>query len=93
MKLRIIDTSWGINRKTGAFSESEVSNDLFEAKVGELPPVGPSGHKFRIEEVKEDSVVVYLSMKQGTVEVKKGEPYEYRPFSMDGGHRYKLEVE
>lgn len=94
MKLRIIDYSWGIDRRTGTKNESEVANVVFEdLKVGPLPPLGPARHVFRIEEIKEESVVVFLSERRGSAEVAKGKPFEYRPLSLDGGHFYRLELE
>ncbi len=94
MKLHIVDFSWGVNRRTGERSESEAANVVFEdLKVGALPPVGPTRHVFRIEEIREDSLVLFLSEKSGTVEIKLGEPYEYRPMSFDGGHFYRIELE
>ena len=94
MKLRIIDTSWGIDRKTGERGESESANVVFEdLKVGDLPPVGPARHIFKIEEIKEDGIVLFLSKRSGSVEIGLGKPYDYRPFSMDGGHYYKISLE
>ena len=94
MKLHIVDYAWGIDRRNGTRGESEVANVVFEPlKVGALPPVGPARHVFRIEEIREDSVVLFLSEKAGTVEIKVGAPYEYRPLRFDGGHFYRIELE
>ena len=91
MELQIIDISWGIDRKSGQRLENEVANLTFApVEVGTLPPLGPSRHIFKIEEVAEDEVVVLLSEKAGTVKLKKGEPYLYHPTSFDGGHEFKL---
>lgn len=92
MKLRIIDYSWGINRRTGERNESEAANVVFEnLEVGPLPPIGRQ--VFRIEKVLEDGVILFLSPRSGSVEIRKDKPYLYRPLSMDGGHFYKISIE
>ena len=91
MKLRIIDTFWGVGPKGHA--ENEVANVVFDVKVGELPPVGPSRQVFKIEEVRENGIVLFLNPKRGNIEIECGKPYVYHPMSMDGGHIFRFELE
>ncbi|MBO4541468.1 MAG: hypothetical protein J5736_05790 [Bacilli bacterium] len=94
MELHIIDTSWGVDRRNGRYGESEAANVVFQKlKVGPLPPIGPARHVFKIEEIKENSIVLFLSERAGSVEISMGKPYDYRPLSMDGGHYYKIILE
>ena len=93
MELHIIDTAWGIDRKTGMRGEAIAAEETFgDLKVGPLPPIGPSKQVFVIEEIKEDSIRLFLSPKRGAVEIVKGQPYDYRPMSMDGGHYFRIEL-
>lgn len=94
MKLQIVDIGWGIDRKSGTSSENEVCRITFESPtVGPLAPVGPARKVFSIVEVKDNSLVILLSQKQGKVEIKRGETYTYRPVFMDAGHYYLISVE
>ena len=94
MKLRITDYGWGIDRKSGERSESVVAEVTLDVeKVGALPPVGPARHVFKVLEIKEGAVEIFLSEKSGSVVLELGKPYEYRPMSFDGGHFYRLELE
>ena len=63
----------------------------FAAKPVKEPVPGPD--VLKIEEIKEDGIVLFLSERAGSVEIGLGKPYDYRPFSMDGGHYYKISLE
>ena len=94
MKLTIVDMGWGIDRRSGKYGENEVETVVFEdLKVGPLPPVGPAKHVFKIEEVEEGKIKIFLSERSGCINLAVGKSYDYRPFSMDGGHYYRLNLE
>ena len=94
MKLHIVDYSWGVDRRSGQKSESIAAEVTVEdLKIGKLAPVGPARHVFVVDEIKDGAAVILLSEKAGKIELKVGQPYEYRPLSFDGGHFYRLELE
>lgn len=94
MVLHIIDIGWGISRKDGSLGEKEVARASFAlSSVGELPPMGPANHVFKVKELGEDYAVIECSAKREPARIGKGQTYIYRPLSLDGGHYYSLRLE
>ena len=93
MKLRIIDYSWGIDRRDGTRHEAKVAEEVFDLNLGPLPPIGPEKKVFKIKDILEDKAVVFLSERSGEATLELGKPYTYRPTSFDGGHYYDLVLE
>ena len=94
MKLRIIDYSWGIDRRDGTHHEAKVAEEVFDLdKVGPLPPIGPAKKVFEVKEIKEGEARIFLSERSGEVTLELGKPYIFRPTSFDGGHYYDLVLE
>lgn len=96
MKIKIKETSWGINRATGKFRKRVTAKARFPCVVGALPPFGKSGRCFTVESVGENTVCVSVKCAEPafgkTVTVTKGCESMYRPRSCDGGYYYTFKL-
>lgn len=96
MKLKIIETAWGINRMTGGYRERITADVSFPCVVGDVPSFGKGGRHFVIDEVTENSVslsVICADPKYNkTWIIEKGNEVIYRPRSFDGGYFYQIKT-
>ena len=96
MKLRIIETAWGINRIAGGYREKVTADVFFPCVPGALPTFGKGGRHFRIDEVSNDKIVLSVHCADPKYNkswtLKKGEEMTYRPRSFDGGYFYTFNL-
>ena len=95
MKLRIIETVWGINRVSGY--RKRVTADMhFPCEPGDIPTFGKGGRHFRIDEVSENKIVLSVICAdpkyRKSWEIEKGKEIYYRPRSFDGGYFYTFKL-
>ena len=93
MKIRIIDTVWGINRMTGQRSERVVADETFELSLGTLPPIGTANKQFEVTNITDCDIALLVNQQGRTLTIPIGEPYVYRPMSLDGGHYYTITIQ
>ena len=58
MKLKIKETAWGINRISGGYREKVTADETFPCETGDIPAFGKGGRRFRIDEVRENKIVL-----------------------------------
>lgn len=96
MKLKITDTSWGINRMNGKYGEKVCGEAVFECTVGDIPGFGSKGRRFTVDEAGDGTVRISVhcanSAFDRTWTIKEGEEAVYRPRSFDGGHFYTFRL-
>lgn len=96
MKLRIIETAWGIDRIAGGYRKRVTANVCFPCVPGDIAAFGKGGRYFRIDKVSEGKIVLSVLCadpkynKSWTIE--KGEETTYRPHSFDGGYFYTFKL-
>ncbi len=90
MKLKITYYFWAVGKKT-----RRVKTVRANLKVGPIKNFDV-GAKWQIDEVNENSAKVSVVRHDGeiikTFDVEKGKGNYWRPFSMDGGHEYRMEI-
>ena len=96
MKIKIKETSWGINRMTGKYSEKTTADVTFPCELGDIPEFGNGKRHFTIDEVGEISIGISVHCADPkynkTWTIKKGEEIIYRPRSFDGGYFYNIKL-
>ncbi len=96
MKLRITETAWGINRKTGDRSEKVTADVKVPCEVGDIPEFGKGRRRFCIDEVSGDGITLSVHCADPrydrTWTIKIGETVSFRPRSFDGGYYYEFRI-
>ncbi len=95
LALYIKEICWGINRKTGDYSETEGKFELFNGK--KIGKIEGFRYNFYLEEFGEDYVSLAIkfgdnSSADKVICIKKGESTNYNPRSLDGGYKYIIKL-
>ncbi len=100
MTLHVTEIFWGIDRKTGEFSERVTAEADLPCQEGPLPDLGHDHGRrcFVIREVGEKHIVLAVeypvnptASKSWTI--RAGQEQCYRPRSFDGGYRYEFKLQ